>query len=264
MELTNKKSILDLINDDLHGQIELEIHQELDSTNRYLLEKTPSDKTQVCIANSQLKGRGRHGNNWHSPAGNNIYLSISQCIKTDISELSGLSLVIGITLAEILQNHCLDKIGVKWPNDLLVNNKKLSGILIELKRLDEGYCQIVTGIGINLEMSDEQAALISQPCISLDNCQPTKELNKGEIIAEILNHLLPSMRSFVKNGFEAFHQKWNTLDIWFNKPVCLMLGDKTITGIHKGVDCAGSLLLEQDGKITTWHSGEISLRGVKG
>ena len=262
MELNNKKSILDLIQEDLLDQIELEVHQQLDSTNRYLLDKTPSRTMQICIANSQTDGRGRHGKSWQSPMGKNIYLSISQCIKIDMSQLSGLSLVVGTTLAEVLQNYCYEKIAVKWPNDLLVNNKKLSGILIELKMREEGYCQIVTGIGINLELPDEQISLISQPCTSLDGCMPNKELVKNEIIADILNHLLPSMMLFMNNGFEAFHQKWNNLDIWFGKQVFLILGDKTITGIHKGVNSAGSLILEQDGELTIWNSGEISLRGV--
>ena len=134
MSLLDKEEVLRFIDSHL-SDFDLEIFPYIDSTNSYLFNQPLADKIKICIADEQTAGRGRRGKNWHSPAGSNLYLSFAHRLHIEASALSGLSLAVGITLAETLQEYCQDKIQVKWPNDLLVNGKKLSGILVKVPGL---------------------------------------------------------------------------------------------------------------------------------
>jgi len=260
MEPLNKQIILDFLDEKCRDNIELELHQQLESTNSYLLEKPSSEKVRVCLAENQTHGRGRYGKTWISEEGSSIYMSLSHRISRDISKLSGLSLVIGIALAETLQTCCRESIGLKWPNDLLVNNKKLSGILIEIKDEADGGSKVVTGIGINVAMSDSLLDSIPQPATSLQQCNVVRKLSRNAIVADLLENLLNSIEKFQASGFKLFHKRWNELDIWLNQEVEIKIGTKKTPGIHRGVDLTGSLLLEQQGKLNSWNSGEVSLR----
>jgi len=259
-ESLNREVILKLVDDTKNKTIELEIHHQLDSTNAYLMQQPVSQNTRVCIAETQTGGRGRYGKKWYSPAESNIYLSISHCMKKPISELSGLSLLIGLSLAQTLQVFCDDEITVKWPNDLLVDGKKLSGILIEIKNLPDGVCQLIIGIGINVAMSETDTELISQPWTSLSLCHPIAPLSRNIIIGSLLIDIADKLEHFEKNGFNEYLQQWNNLDVWYKKVVELTMGKDIITGVHKGVDLNGALLLESNGKITAYNSGQVSLR----
>jgi len=262
MENLNKAAIFQLLGSNFFQLIELELHQEINSTNTYLLNQPLADKVKICLAESQSEGRGRHGKQWHSPVSSNLYLSFAHRLKKDISTLSGLSLVIGITLAETLQKYCQKSIQVKWPNDLLVDGKKLSGILIEIKNENNGFCKIITGLGINIEMPENVAKFISQPSIDLNQCFPFSELSRNEIAADIITNILSCVKKFETSGFDDFYQKWNELDAWYEQQVVLEVGSQKIKGTHKGIDLSGALLLEVDGKVTSWSSGEVSLRSA--
>ncbi|MCP4272905.1 MAG: biotin--[acetyl-CoA-carboxylase] ligase [Gammaproteobacteria bacterium] len=260
IEPLNEQAILNLMDDINKCTIELELHQQLDSTNAYLMQQPVSKKTRICLAESQTDGRGRYGKNWYSPAKSNIYLSISHCMKKPISELSGLSLVIGLSLSRTLQAYCHDKIAVKWPNDLMVDNRKLSGILLELKKHSDGLCQVIIGIGINVSMSETAVNTISQPWTSLSQCHPIGPLSRNIIVANLLKEIIDNLTLFENSGFKQFSHQWNNLDIWYKKEVELLMGKDIVAGIHKGVDLNGALLLECDDKITAFSSGQVSLR----
>lgn len=259
----NKYNIFNLIEPELQELIDLELHSELDSTNSYLLNQPLNDKVKVCFADTQTAGRGRHGREWYSAPGHNLYLSFAHRLKMDSSSLSGLSLVVGITLANTLQAYCEQLIGVKWPNDLLVNGKKLSGILIEIKSENNGFCKVVTGLGINMLLPGEADKIINQPTTSLSQCQPVNALSRTKIAADIVNNVINSVQLFSQSGFSAFYQQWNQLDVWFEQLVEIQMGNRTLTGKHRGVDLSGNLLLEIDGKLTSCTSGEVRLRSIK-
>jgi len=259
MEPLNRDSIIKLIGDEAVSDFELELHQQLDSTNSYLLNEQLDSSVKICLAETQINGRGRHGKHWHSPSNANIYVSFAHRLKLDVSELSGFSLMIGIALAGTLQKYCKAKIQVKWPNDLLVSEKKLSGILVEIKNETGGGYKIITGIGVNINMPDSS---IGQPCIGMSQCTPLEELSRDEIAASLVVNILKAVQRFEHNGFCYFYEKWNKLDAWYNQPVMLEMGNKKISGIHRGIDLTGALLLEREGEISSWSSGEISLRRV--
>ncbi len=261
MSLLENEEVLTFI--DKHpSDFELEIFPNIDSTNSYLFNQPLADKVKVCIADEQTAGRGRRGKNWYSPAGSNLYMSFAHRLHVEASALSGLSLAVGITLAETLQENCQDKIQVKWPNDLLVNGKKLSGILVEIKNETDGSYKIITGIGVNVSMPEKAIDMINRPFISLEQCHPLRDISRGRLVANIISNVLDTMVEFENNGFGFFYQKWNQRDAWFGQSVEIEIGKNKILGKHTGIDSTGALLLEQDGEITSFSSGEVSLRSA--
>ncbi|MCP3673598.1 MAG: biotin--[acetyl-CoA-carboxylase] ligase [Gammaproteobacteria bacterium] len=259
MSLLEQEDVLKLIDKHL-SDIELEIFPNIDSTNSYLFHQPLDEKIKICIADEQTAGRGRRGKNWYSPAGSNLYMSFAHRLHIEASALSGLSLAVGITLAETLQEYCQDKIQVKWPNDLLVNGKKLSGILVEIKNETDDSYKIITGIGVNVSMPEKAIDMIDQPFISLEQCHPLREISRSRFVAHIIRNVLDAMTEFKNNGFDSFFQKWNQMDAWYGQPVVIKIGKNKILGMHTGIDSTGALLLEQDGEIKRYSSGEVSLR----
>jgi BirA family biotin operon repressor/biotin-[acetyl-CoA-carboxylase] ligase len=259
MESLDKISILSKIDNKSNG-IELEVFQQLNSTNTYLLEKPLNNKVNICLAEHQSSGRGRHGKIWHSPKGANIYISFAHRLNSDMSELSGLSLMLGIILAKSVQLYCKDKIQLKWPNDLLVNGKKLAGILVEIKSEANKKLKIISGIGLNVQMSDNDTDVVGRPSICLNECHPYHEISRNELVATIISNILPRVAQFDETGFSPFHEQWNKLDAMFNQQIELTSGDKKVSGIHNGINKSGELILDQKGKLSTWSAGEVSLR----
>jgi len=109
-------------------------------------------------------------------------------------------------------------------------------------------------------MSEIDANSISEPWISLNQCHPTRHLSRNQIVADLLTVILDNIILFEKSGFKHFHQQWNNLDIWYKKAVELTIGKDKVAGTHTGVDLNGALLLECDGKVTAYSSGQVSLR----
>lgn len=233
----------------------------IDSTNQYLLERMhdmPSGA--ACIAEYQQAGRGRRGRQWFSPFGANLYMSMYWRLEQGPAAAMGLSLVIGIIMAETLRSLGADEVRVKWPNDIYLNDRKLAGILVELTGKTGDAAQIVIGAGINLAMRTADASQINQGWINLQEAGVT--VNRNELAARLINRLREALPLFEQEGLAPFVARWATLDNFINRPVKLLIGEREVHGIARGVDSQGGLLLEQDGEIKAWVGGEISLRPV--
>ncbi|TPE10100.1 bifunctional biotin--[acetyl-CoA-carboxylase] ligase/biotin operon repressor BirA [Pantoea vagans] len=233
----------------------------IDSTNQYLLERMhdmPSGAT--CIAEYQQAGRGRRGRQWFSPFGANLYMSMYWRLEQGPAAAMGLSLVIGIIMAETLRSLGADEVRVKWPNDIYLNDRKLAGILVELTGKTGDAAQIVIGAGINLAMRTADASQINQGWINLQEAGVT--VNRNELAARLINRLREALPLFEQEGLAPFVTRWAALDNFINRPVKLLIGEREVHGIARGVDSQGGLLLEQDGEIKAWVGGEISLRPV--
>lgn len=233
----------------------------IDSTNQYLIQRI-SELTSgdVCIAEYQSAGRGRRGRQWISPFGRNLYLSMYWKLDQGPAAAIGLSLVVGVIMAEVLQKLGAEGVKVKWPNDLYLNDKKLSGILVELTGKTGDVAHIVTGIGINIAMSKNQNEAINQQWINLE--QVGIKIDRNELACEITNALREAFVQFEKQGLSVFIERWKRLDNFMDRRVKLIIGEKEIFGIAKGINDQGALLLEQDGKIIPYIGGEISLRSA--
>ena len=231
----------------------------IDSTNQYLLERMSSLKTgDACVAEYQQAGRGRRGRQWFSPFGANLYLSMYWRLEQGPAAAMGLSLVIGIVIAEVLQQLGAKDVRVKWPNDLYLNDRKLAGILVEMIGKTGDAAQIVFGAGINLQMRSPDTNVVNQGWINLQEAGIS--INRNELVSLLINQLRHSLRDFERDGLAPFLPRWQQLDNFINRPVKLLIGDREVLGIARGIDQQGGLLLEQDGVVKPWVGGEISLR----
>ena len=243
-----------------HGRVT--VLPVIDSTNQYLLDRLSELQSgDACVAEYQQAGRGRRGRKWFSPFGSNLYLSMYWRLEQGPAAAIGLSLVIGIVIAEVLQSLGADKVRVKWPNDLYLQDRKLSGILVELTGKTGDAAQIVSGAGINLMMRRVESDVVNQGWISLQEAGIS--IDRNTLVACLIKELRAGFKLFENEGLAPYLTRWEKLDNFINRPVKLIIGDKEIFGISRGIDAQGALLLEQDGMVKPWIGGEISLRSAE-
>ncbi|OAT15312.1 biotin-protein ligase/biotin operon repressor [Buttiauxella noackiae ATCC 51607] len=256
---------IQLLNEELiKSQIEtgsVAVLPVIDSTNQYLLDRIETLQSgDACIAEYQQAGRGRRGRQWFSPFGANLYLSMFWRLEQGPAAAVGLSLVIGIVMAEVLSGLGAENVRVKWPNDLYLNDRKLAGILVELTGKTGDAAQIVIGAGINLAMRNVATNVINQSWINLQ--EAGINIDRNALAIRIIKELRKALHLFEEEGLIPFLPRWKTLDNFINRQVKLIIGDREIYGISRGINEQGGLLLEQDGVIKPWVGGEISLRGI--
>lgn len=254
IQLLNEESIMLQLD-----QNRVSVIPVIDSTNQYLLERLDSLQSgDACVAEYQQAGRGRRGRQWFSPFGSNLYLSMYWRLDQGPAAAMGLSLVVGIVIAEVLQELGAKDVRVKWPNDLYLHDRKLAGILVELTGKTGDAAQIVIGAGINLAMRSPDAAVVNQGWINLQEAGIS--IDRNTLTAVLVNKLRQTLLEFERDGLAPFQQRWAALDNFINRPVKLLIGDREVLGIARGIDQQGGLLLEQEGVTKSWVGGEISLR----
>lgn len=235
----------------------------IDSTNQYMLERIPNlSSGDTCLAEYQSAGRGRRGRQWISPFGCNLYLSMYWKLDQGPAAAIGLSLVVGIIIAETLNKLTKGKIKVKWPNDLYLNDKKLAGILVELTGKTGDAAHIIIGVGINIGMGKNNIEIentINQEWASL--ADEVESIERNILSVNIIQALKEALTLFEKEGLSPFINRWFELDNFLGRSVKLLIGNNIITGVEKGINQQGALLLQQDnGDIIPYIGGEISLR----
>jgi len=233
-----------------------DVFAEIDSTNSFLLSKNGS--AEVCLAERQTSGRGRRGRQWVSPFAKNIYFSMSWVFAGGAQVLEGLSLAVGVKVVAALESLGLKGLQLKWPNDVLIDGKKVGGILLEMSGDVSGDCRVVVGIGLNLEMPTKASASIDQAWADLASLGYSGSRN--DIACRLIDHLIPLLAGYSESGFELYQKEWESFDAFRGKTVKLISADKVEQGVASGVSTSGALLLEQDGKIKAFSGGELSLR----
>ncbi|MBP2847676.1 bifunctional biotin--[acetyl-CoA-carboxylase] ligase/biotin operon repressor BirA [Dickeya oryzae] len=232
----------------------------IDSTNQYLLDRLDSISSgDACIAEYQQAGRGRRGRQWFSPFGSNLYLSLYWRLEQGPAAAVGVSLVIGIVMAEVLHQLGAGGVRVKWPNDLYLNDRKLAGILVELNGRTGDAAHLVIGAGINLRMNSSGSNVINQEWINLQ--EAGIDIDRNSLAVKLITELRTALAVYEQQGLAPFIARWSSLDNFYNRTVKLIVGNREIVGVDKGIDNQGALLLEQDGEIRSYIGGEISLRG---
>jgi BirA family biotin operon repressor/biotin-[acetyl-CoA-carboxylase] ligase len=236
------------------------VEQILDSTNQWLLDRIPNlENGQTCISEYQLAGRGRRGRTWISPFASHLYFSFYWCFDAGIDKVSGLSLLVGIAAVNALEKMGIYGVSLKWPNDLYYQGKKLAGILIELNAQATEACHCVIGIGINVRMPPEQAKLIDQPWVDLNQLS-SETVDRNLLSATLINELQQLLPKYEQTGLQPYLARWLELDCFLDKQVNLLIADQVKAGICRGINEHGALLLECDGHINEYVGGEISLR----
>ncbi|QMD08483.1 bifunctional biotin--[acetyl-CoA-carboxylase] ligase/biotin operon repressor BirA [Citrobacter sp. RHB36-C18] len=234
----------------------------IDSTNQYLMDRIGQlESGDACVAEYQQAGRGRRGRKWFSPFGANLYLSMFWRLEQGPAAAIGLSLVIGIVMAEVLRDLGADKVRVKWPNDLYLLDRKLAGILVELTGKTGDAAQIVIGAGINMSMRRVEENVVNQGWINLQEAGIT--IDRNTLAARLIRELRAALVLFEHEGLAPYLSRWRVLDNFIDRSVKLIIGDKEIFGVSRGIDAQGALLLEQNGVIKPWMGGEISLRSAE-
>lgn len=234
------------------------------STNddaRRLLEEVADDsqRPRVVLAEAQAAGRGRRGRSWQSPVASNLYLTQLEPLRGGPETARGLSLAAGVAVAEALERvHGID-VALKWPNDLLVEGRKLGGILVELA-LVGGRCHALIGIGVNVRLPAHVARAIDQPWIDLATLGvdgPTRNETAAAIVASV-NTMAETFRA---NGFDArLRARWQSRDPFFDRAVVVSNRDGAVSGIARGIDDDGELLLETAAGRRVLSAGEVSIR----
>lgn len=235
----------------------VEVLGATDSTNTRLLEADAVHDPQALFAEFQSGGRGRRGRQWVSPFGANLYCSLAWSFAHWPAQLSMLPLAVGVACARALHGQGA-AVGIKWPNDLLLNGRKLGGILIEHRGETGGACRVVVGVGLNLAMSPAQAVDIAQPWIALAEAL-TPMPARNTLAAALLAELASALEQFSAQGFAPFMNDWNRYDLSANRAVRVEAA-QPFEGIARGIDASGGLIVECGSERRTVHSGEVSLR----
>ncbi|HSC66779.1 MAG TPA: bifunctional biotin--[acetyl-CoA-carboxylase] ligase/biotin operon repressor BirA [Cellvibrio sp.] len=242
--------------------LNLEVFAQIDSTNSYLMrQKNPA--LQVCFAESQTAGRGRRGRVWISPFAQNLYCSIGWGFEGGIAAIEGLSLAVGLAIVRTLQDWGIVGLRLKWPNDVLFENKKLAGVLVEVTGDPAGYCQVVIGLGLNLAMGDEQAGAIDQPWTDLRNI--CRQLNLAEpprnsLAASVIDELVRVLDGYDRTGFAPYCAEWQSFNAHAGQQIELRNGNSIRSGLCVGVCADGALLVQTELGEERFHGGEITVR----
>lgn len=237
----------------------LEIHPVLDSTNAALRRRAPElPSGYVCLAEYQEAGRGRRGRDWVSPFACNLYLSLSWHFDGGAADLSGLSLAVAVAVLRALRRSGVEGVGVKWPNDLLWQERKLAGVLLEVTGEGNGPWRVVTGVGLNVRMPETAAEGIGQPWIDVESARPG--LARNRLAGDVLDELLRAHALYARAGFGPFRDDWQAADCIAGREVVLHGAAEALEGRARGVDESGALLLETGDRMHRCVAGEVSLR----
>jgi BirA family transcriptional regulator, biotin operon repressor / biotin---[acetyl-CoA-carboxylase] ligase len=262
----------------------IDIVDETGSTNADLMEQLRAQPREVAhrepvvrVAYSQTAGRGRRGRAWLAEPGNALLMSVGCVLKRPIEGLSGLSLAIGTAVLDALAHLPLSpsaRPALKWPNDVLLDDGKLAGILIETAWNAPGATAVVIGIGMNLHGADRLAAQVDdanrQAAANVPGTSPAAlarawpDANLTDALAALLNALDATLARFESEGFRPFRQRWSDAHAYAGREVALLdQGQEVVRGIAAGVDERGQLLIETPDGPRAVATGELSLRLAK-
>jgi BirA family biotin operon repressor/biotin-[acetyl-CoA-carboxylase] ligase len=272
LELLDAEQILQRLPATVRKRLILEVFDELPSTNEYLLRpdisKSAGGAPRVCLVERQTAGRGRRGRSWHSPYGTSLAFSLLWRFDGDAGRLAGLSLAVGVcTLEALLRSDTQVRDGdvlLKWPNDLLWRGQKLGGILIEMAGDAAGPCNVVIGIGLNINnRSLAVDAQIDQPWTDLQTVTG-RTVSRNRLAAELIEVLCQRLPEFETAGFPAFAAGYRRYDALQGADVSVQRGTDCLQGRAEGVDDLGCLRLRSSDGVQLIHSGEVSLRRLEG
>ncbi len=243
---------------ELQTSIGIDVRFQVDSTNRLAHAAAP-DQPAAVLAECQTAGRGRRGRAWVSPLGASLYMSLSWPFQAPARGLSGLSLLVGLCVAQAMERVLDIRPRLKWPNDLLHEDRKLAGILIELSGEPDGPCRAVIGIGVNCHLPQELVSGIDQPWTDLHRITGDTP-NRNLLSAAILSRLATCLPQFERVGFAAFRAEWTERDALQGRSIVLHLGQEQRPGTAMGVDETGALLMETRSGTEAYSAGEVSVR----
>lgn len=268
LELLDKSRIYGLLNTATQQSLaELVVHDQIDSTNSYLVKLSnanPETSAVVCLAEQQTAGKGRRGREWISPFGSNVYASIIWRFDEGPANLSGLSLAIGVAIINALKIHGIDDAGLKWPNDIYWQQRKLGGILVEVSGEVDGPCHAVIGLGLNLFLAEQHSAKIDQDWVDINEILgESHQLSRNQLLATLIEQLIAVTSLYRSESFALYRDQWRQFDCMQGQQVSLYMGNTQIDGTILGINDAGLLILQtESGATQSFASGEVSFRRI--
>lgn len=244
------------------GRIILFSHK-VDSTNKWAKELAGYDACEgtVVIAETQTKGHGRLGRRWASPTGG-LWFSLILRPKLRSGEAVKLTFVAGLAVAKVLREMFSLKAETKWPNDVLVNGRKICGILSEMNTTGEAVNFVVVGIGVNVNFNVEKVfpEQLRKTATSLE-----KELGRKVQLEKLFRALLEGLEDlyelFIKEGFNPVLEEWKNYAGFLGRHVEVTSSTKKMCGLALDVDLEGALVLRfEDGTTKHVFVGDVSLR----
>ncbi|WP_348748960.1 bifunctional biotin--[acetyl-CoA-carboxylase] ligase/biotin operon repressor BirA [Pseudomonas rhodesiae] len=237
----------------------IHISESVDSTNAEALRLIEAGYPApfLVLAERQTAGRGRRGRKWVSPFAQNIYYSLVLRMDGGLRQLEGLSLVVGLAVMQALRDSGVSRAGLKWPNDVLVDGKKIAGILLELVGDPADICHVVLGIGINVNMQEVEGVDQEWTSVALET---GGTVNRNAVVAQLSMQLQRYLECHQKLGFTALQEEWELNHLWQGRLVSLVAGVSRIDGRVLGIDGQGALRLSVAGAEKTYSGGELSLR----
>ena len=261
----------------------------VDSTNTVLAERLREGAAapELCTAEIQTAGRGRHGRRWISGLGQSLVLSVSWRFAMPSSALNGLSLAVGVALAEALSASGFKGVVLEWPNDLVVGDRKLAGILVEVggdrrrriagatagagggrgtslfqaggdrRRGHSAAC--VVGVGFNLDLARTSSGRIDRPWTDFARAFG-RPPGRNALAALVANAILDACEQYRDHGLALFVPRWKQLDALRDRPVRVLSAGAPLAGVARGIDAGGALLVEHAGGIARCDAGEVRVR----
>lgn len=259
---TDDEEILRNLSGEARAGLErLDAFGEIGSTNTWLLEQVPpaAGRFRAATAAHQTAGRGRQGKSWVSPPSAGLSLSVAYTFADASRDLGGLTLATGVGIAAALRKLGAD-VAVKWPNDLVLHDRKLGGILTEAKPAT-GATTVVVGVGVNVELPDtvrQEAAEwkngVADLAEGLDRLP-----SRPELAAVVIESLVQTIVRFDRDGFAPFHAAWSEFDWLRSRAVVTEEPGSEVCGEACGVAEDGALLLKTPDGVRRVVSGSVTL-----
>lgn len=226
-----------------------EFFPEIGSTNTYLVEKASpaAGRFHVALADHQTSGRGRRENAWVSAPGASVCLSVEYTFEGLPANLPAIPLALGVAAGRALTSFGVNDVRLKWPNDILVADGKLGGILTESQFRGGNEVSVVAGIGINIDVPapiagqvDARRSIRPTGLADLLSVLPAREV----LVAELVEQWLTAFLTFEQAGFESFETEYRERDWLLGKHVLIDTPDGELRGLASGIDTIGALLVE--------------------
>ena len=242
----------------------------IESTNTYLMQGDAPDPGgfRVALTDNQTAGRGRHGRAWMSPPGAGICLSVGYTFSQQPANLPALTLAIGLGLIDALERLGVGGIDLKWPNDLVARDGKLGGILTESRALEAGSINVVTGIGLNVDLPERfdvgAESGRTQPVSDLAGL--TRKLpSPNAIAARLIDGLCEVFLTYESDGFAAYASRWPQRDWLRGRALKIDAPQEPVSGVAAGVDDDGALLVDDgSGSLRRVTSGTVIVEDLRG
>jgi len=259
--LLDESRVSALLPEAIRHDIAIEVHGVTASTNDIARARIEDGRygARSILAEAQTAGRGRRGRGWASPVASNLYLTHVEPLAGGLESASGLSLVVGVAAAEAIESSCGIEVLLKWPNDLIVADRKLGGILVELV-LGGGAAHCVLGIGVNVRVPAHVGAGIDQAWVDLTQVTGGP-VDRNELAAAIVGRLHEHMVAFRSLGFDdRVRRAWQARDPYRDRRIVARSEQGELRGIARGIDASGALVIETGTGRTAIGAGEVSIR----